>query len=1188
MKKSKIILVLITLVLFFIPFFWFRPGETDLGGDSSRLYYYDPLGYLSGQSLYGIITSGVGGENVGYYAIPFILLIWLLKLFIPSTQAMIAVFHGLTLSVAFVSCYLIVKDLILLSSKKHKFIELAAILSGLFYIFTPTLTLGWDKAILTHFQFFLNPLMFFLIFRFLTRNEVKYLFFALIVTLIFPANFTFVAAPPFFAFYPFAILFVVLFVIFILRRPIPVKSVALGVILFLLLHLFHLGPQITNLFTGGSQINSNVFSAESMYSRGLSYFEGVAPSVKVSFSWLNIAQLHPLKPIYYLFIIFPIIIILGFILNKSKQLLLTGIFFLITFFFVTANITDVGFNIYKKLFDIPGFSMFRNFFGQWVFVFTFFYMLLFGQAIHVIFERLKIQYVSVISALIVSVLIINAWPLINGSLLNKVHFQSKNVPVPSEIDQEYENVLTYIKELEVDGKFISFPLSDPGYQMITGKQGGAYQGPSTISYLTGKNDFTGYDGLIPFNETFLTLVKNNDLDRIGRLFSILNIKYVFFNSDPAIYDDYFPKYPYTYVRQTMPGTQKEYEEFLAKLPIKKIKSFGKYYHIYEINDYLPHIYTTKDVIYASDALTPFFTLRTDDSLRTVVVTDVQPTEQDTKVVVEAKNNNPLNELINNYHLHVHEPFISRKPDDIFYPIVVRREISTLEKKQGAPNDYFDFSLLHLSKRILELEKYQNTPVLNREFEEPELWQIDKWKDYYSWESNLLRYEQQAIKLMDWINSAPVSSTTRNSMSIKLNETFSQHEIRIKSIIRDAKLDDLQKKYINAKSRKMFDSIFKKLKLPIVNSSEIPFILNIPQQTLGEYTPFIKFYKDNNSNASNFSLDIGGTKQQQSNRQLTDSLIPFNEILITKPETNLVLHYESKNLISSDSWIGSGIKESISDQTILQIDSQLGKNSGFSNKIFDYKPSEQYIITFDYFIEGDEVLFKVSEDQYENKKFLKATHLEKFLTSKKWVKHQAIFTSHPQSINAFIQFITEEDTYNGKLHLRNISVRAVPNLTMVFNKTNVPGNNVEPPKIQFRKINPTRYSVHVVNAAAPYTLVFSESFSNNWKLFSSNNSDINTKKTKTYFNNQIDELKHENTFFDISFLNNGTEVSATHTIGNGYANVWHIKPEDMGGKNEYSLDIVYKPQITFYYFLAISFITFGIVIVLLVFSLTKRK
>jgi hypothetical protein len=1190
MKKNKIFVIVLTILLFVIPFFWFHPGETDYGGDSSRLYFYNPLAYLSAQTLYGIISSGVGGENVGYYSIPFIILLWLLKSIVGSPPILASIFNGLTLSLAFLSCYLIIKDLFACSYKKSNYNEVAAILAGLFYVFTPTLTLGWDKAILTHFQFFLNPLMFWLLFRFIVRKDLKYLLLALLVSFIFSSNFTFVAAPGFFAFYPLAILFIILYALLVLKRSIPLKSMLLGIVVFILLQLFHLGPQVSSLFTGGSQINSNVFSAESIYTRGLSYFLGVAPSVKVSYSWLDLAQLFPMVPIWYGFVIFPIIILLGFIFNKNRQYLLTGIFFLITFFFVTANITDAGFAFYKKLFDYPGFSMFRNFFGQWVFVFTFFYMLLFGQALQTTFEKVKRVYIYPISAVIVIFLVINAWPLINGSLLNKDHFQSKNVRIPSEIDPEYEKVLSYITNLQTDGKFISFPLTDPGYQIIMGKQGGAYQGPSTISYLTGKNDFTGYDGLIPFSETFLTLVKNNDIDRINRLFAILNVKYVFYNSDPAIYDDTFPKYPYTNVRETMPDTQKGYQSFLSKLPMHKVKDFGDKYHIYEVNTYLPHIYTANDITYASDALTPYFSLNNDDSLRAVVFTEPIPLQKDTKVILQATNNNPLSELVNNYHLHVADPFISRRPDDIFYPLVARKEKQSLKNLQADQLTYIDYSLLFLSKRVSELQKYDKTPITHTSFQEPKLWELNKWNSYYSWEASLTRYDTEARSLMAWIANAHATGEKKNSMKIMLNESLSQHELRLKNIINDSKYTDMEKAYLATKSKKMFHDLYGALALTLLDNTQIPYSLEIPQDAKGDYTPYIQFPEDTKPDASAFSLKVNNKVTEPVNTASESPTITFNTLAIANTTTNFSLHYKPRNLVDTSKWAGAGSVIQSPNETVLQIDKQFGAGSGFSKQIDDYKPSVQYLISFEYYIEGDDLLFKVAEDQLDiNKKFSRQMYFTKLLTSKSWKMQQSIFTSNPNAVHAYLQFITANDNYSGKLHLRNVSITSVPNPTILFRKVTGRQQPQALPTIVFKKLNPTRYTIDVSNAKNPYSLVFSEAFSNNWKVYKKKRPQTKNTIGDTYFDGQVQEQQHENIFFKMSFLRNeGLPLTSPHLRGNGYANVWNIRPADVSGKDTYELDLVYIPQIYFYYYLAISLLTFVGIVITLAYLFLKRK
>lgn len=1189
MSNKNILFGTITIILFFIPFFWFNPGETDIGGDSTRLYFYDPISYLKAQTLYGVIPSGIGGENVGYYAIPYVVLLWIVKSVVQSPTILINIFQGISLSVAFLSIAFIVKDLLNFSGKgKSTHIELIASISGIFYILTPTLVLGWDKEILTHNQIFLNPLMFFLLFRFITRNSIRYLLGALLTSFIFAPNFAFVAAPPFFAFYPLAIIFILIYTKFILKKLIPVKLILLGLLLFVLLHLFHLGPHISSLFIGGSQINANVFSEESKFSRGLSYFMGVAPSVKVSYSLLNLAQLYELKPIDYSFIIFPLIILLGFLWNRKKQYLLTAIFFSITFFFVTANITNIGFNIYKSLFDLPGFSMFRNYFGQWVFVYTFFYTLLFGQALQMLFQKLHIKYVIGITSVILSILIINSWPFLNGDLLNKKHHQS-NVKITSQLDPEYEKVLAYIKNLQVDGKFISFPLPDAGYQILTGKNGGAYQGPSTISYLTGKNDFTGYDGLIPFNETFLTLVKNNDIEGINRLFSILNVRYIFYNSDPSIYDNTFPQYPYTYVRKIMPKDQRAYKSFLSTLPIRKIKSFGDKYHIYEVNNFLPHLYIANNYIYAFDPLSPYFILDLNESLRSVVYSQGELPQKGSDVILNSKNVNPLFDLINNYHLHPHAPFISRSMDNLLYPLVVLKEKRNINDFANDPTAYVDQSLLHMAKRVFELQSFNQTPITHEVFIEPQIWQIYNWKKYNSWEASLTRFSDQAELLISWINLASLSETRKYTEKIKVNEGLSQNHYRLRKIIDESSYSDDDKAYLKAKVDSLFIKLFTALDLKTFEQNKIPYSLDIPEGLIGKYIPYLRSEKDADLDPSLYSISINNLSSSPESIINKSSLITFKPINIKSIQSDISLEYKPENILGSSQWVGSGQVNNSGDETILVIDDQFGKGSGFSRKITQYEPEQQYIITFEYYTEKKDILFNLHEKINQNNKYFTQNYFDKILTSRSWKKHQSIITSSGGATEAYVQFKTLDNNYADKLHIKNLSVMRVSYDTLIFRKVDENKVIESMPTIRFNKINPTRYTINIKNASKPYALVFSEAFSNNWKLYLSSTNKKPDKITNTYFDRQVTEGQHSNVFFDFSFLNNDKPVMPSkHTIANGYANVWYISPQNVENKKEYTLDLIYQPQIRFYYYLAVSIITFVVLVISMIIIVIRNK
>jgi len=584
--KYKSLIIIISIILFFIPFFWFAPGEMDLGGDSSRLYFYDPLSYLINHSLFGLSPSALGTENIGYYSLPFVTLLFFLKLILRSPTILICLFHGMKLSLAFLFCYLIVKELLIGGDNKgdyqRKIVESGAIIASLFYVFSPSMITGWHKALFTHDKVFLNPMMFFLLLRFFVSRDVRYFLSALLVSFVFASNFSYTGSPPFFAFYPITLLFLILYTRLIRKTKIPVKKLLIGAVLFVMIQAFHLIPQIANLTTPGTP-TAYMFSKEGKVKVGLNYFSAIVPNIKLSKNLLGLPQ-SILKPFSWMFIFLSIIILLGFLCNQGKTFLLTGIFFLIVLFFASANITNTGLAFYKSLFNIPGFSMFRNFWGQWSISFFFFYTIFFGQALALVLSKIKKKYTKPVVFIIGAFLVINARSFINGDLINKTLHQSRGVKIFMKMDPVYEENLSFIRSLPLNAKVLTLPITDPGYQILAGKEGGAYIGPSTIAYLGGKRDFTGYEELGLFKALFLRLAKKQDYQSLKKILSLLNVKYIFHNSDPNIYEEKFPGFPYWNVINFMPDNQKAYEAFIQKLDVSLVADFEDKYHIYEIKD----------------------------------------------------------------------------------------------------------------------------------------------------------------------------------------------------------------------------------------------------------------------------------------------------------------------------------------------------------------------------------------------------------------------------------------------------------------------------------------------------------------------------------------------------------------------------------------------------------------------------
>lgn len=596
-SKSKIVVFLICVLFFILPFFWLKPGEMDLGGDSNRLYFYDPISNLEAFAIYSVVPSGIGIISNNQYAIPFFLFVAFLKSIFYSPTIVIAIFNGFKLAGSFIFTFLIMKELFRKEiGAKMTFAQLsAAILGAIFYTFSPSVVENMRYALYTHNQVFLNPMIFYLLLRYLKTYAFKYLWFVLLITFIFSTNFSLQAPPPLFAFYPLAITFLLLYNFFVLQKPIPWKGIIVCILFFLGLHAFHLFPVASNVFDKGSAFNTRVFESTTKVNSGLEYFNATRGFGKVSE--------HILFPLGNIklslsLIIIPILIMLGFLSlkRKSNTLLLVSIFFFVTLFMVSANITQVGVEFYRKLFLIPGFGMFRVFSGQWQWAYTFFYALFVGLSISYFFSRIKIKYIYLFSFLAMGFLVARSWIVFNGELVNVFHRGSKEVKVVIRMDPNYEKMLSYIKKISNDGKIFHMPFTDYGYSIVGGINKGVYIGQSMVSFLVGKNDFAGYQDIDPFSEVFVKLVKEKNYPLVKQMMSLLQIRYILYNSDEMVYDKFFPTFPYGYF--DFPASPSTALDFVHNISGKKVYEAG-HYSLFEVDkeQYLPHFYVVSEMYF---------------------------------------------------------------------------------------------------------------------------------------------------------------------------------------------------------------------------------------------------------------------------------------------------------------------------------------------------------------------------------------------------------------------------------------------------------------------------------------------------------------------------------------------------------------------------------------------------------------
>ncbi len=1256
MKRTKYSLLAgsLTILIFFIPFFWLRPGEMDLGGDNSRLYFYDPIAYLVSQSLYSVSHSGFGAENLSFYPIPFFLLLAVVKSLVQSPTILISIFHGLNLSGGFFFCYLVVKELLMGDTRtvtKNPFIvESSGIIAGLYYTFSQNPIGWWGYQLLPMNLVLVNPLMFYLLLRFFLTQRMIYLLVSILVTFVFSPNFSFIGAPTFFSFFPLAVLYLVIYTRGLLKIPLPIAKVAFGLVLFILIQSFHLIPQIVSIVTPGSFANEFIFGAKDKLEWGLKYFTATAPSIKVSYALLGLPQYVEPQYFWSIFVAFPILFILGLLWNKSRLYLLSVIFFLITLFFISANITHLGIKLYVLAFRLPGFAMFRVFYGQWQWAYLFFYTILLGLSLSTVLGRFRnVQRWCTIIALS-AILFTTSWKFISGALTNTTLWQSKDVSSHVEMDPAYEEMLGFIRTLPVDGKILSLPLNDHGYQILKGKNDAAYVGPSTITYLAARNEFTSNAELGVYGPGLLTAIRDGNYAMARSILSALNIKYIFYNDDPYIYLDNFPSFPYTQVRNFFPDTQTGYKEFINTLGVKEVKTIAGKYHVYEFDDpsYIPHVYTADQRVYWNDVIaanihTPlsFFQKGTRVALNDDINIFKKYKDIFDEMLLKATNASTVFDFFRKKKEDKFvSPTIARKLSSPIYPLVVTKEQRDLARYSTVNDAYIDRSIYFAEKRINELVRIEHIPLLGnidsitdlkRTWNEPYLWEWRRYKEYNSWEITLARYQKAIEKLIDDLENANQSSYSTITEKVELKQYLMDHKSQLRSALRKETLwSTRERKYVSGLVEGLFTDLIVRLNLQLPDIYTIPYRLEYPVED-GTYEVYV--HKNDMSNlAMTLSVDGKEVAQKESD---SGEWMRFDDIAVqhTQSLPILVRIPIVPNAVETTRWkkpelMQSSIEEGPNDSITFTISYNfLADTSGLVRDISDWKEESVYAISFDYFTGNkDFSLVLYERGGTRTNQYINPTYKDTF-KSKDWKTYATVVLSSKDARAAFLQFVRAQDDYDDLDHpspkefaIKNLSVRKIFNPRIVFKKIVKPITSSEP-SITFTMVNPAKYTVQVRGATSPYSLVFSQEFNQRWKLFLSG-PDHEAKTLKgavgrlignflkkltkpivgatpfndarsvaSYATGSIQEGKHTSILLDDrTFETWGQDpiAEATHLPVNGYANSWYIEPKDVGNRSDYTLVIEMTSQKLFYGSVLLAFTTLCGVIAAIVVSLIRIR
>ncbi len=626
--RSEWMVLCIAVALFVVPFFWFKNGEADFGGDASRLYFYDALNSLRNVGAHTVATFDVPSIHM----LPFFALLALLQVVFRNPSVLLSLVNGWLFSFSFLSVYLVLR--VLQEEDDCSEGDAGSILGGLFYALSGIFVYSWQRYLQSFHAIVVYPFVIWLFLLFLKSGRKRYLLYAILLTVPFAHLFSWSNSPGFFSFFPLASIVLVWYAWRRSKVVLLLKGMAFLMILTSLIQAFHLLPQVANIMQPSSGVRQLIFSDAGKLERGLNYFTANAPYVRLVYNLLGFPQYYLYQTIgappaivdaieHYsiryigLFFMIPLTVCLAsmvvFIrrrqgIKDSRHAVFIGwlSIFLIMTFFMTANLFGSwGPSFYRSLFWIPGFSMFRSFYGAFSNAFIFFYALLFGFSCAIVFRELRSRVILYGYILLLVVpLFYGAFPLFAGKVANIELDGAVHMKASLKLKPAYGQVLQWLRETPLDTTLLLLPLVNFDYQVIEGERGGAYVGAPSIPFLTGRSTYAGL-GTFEFNKSKVASynaiaqkIEQRDYRSLQRLFSFLHIGFIFHNASPEVYDNFFG-FPYSPVLKKLFPTAADVQTFVNALGYTKVFSAGPYSIFYDAELFVPQLFIPRTIIKVS-------------------------------------------------------------------------------------------------------------------------------------------------------------------------------------------------------------------------------------------------------------------------------------------------------------------------------------------------------------------------------------------------------------------------------------------------------------------------------------------------------------------------------------------------------------------------------------------------------------
>ncbi|MFH1855860.1 MAG: hypothetical protein ABH836_01355 [Candidatus Omnitrophota bacterium] len=589
---QKIILIAVMLFLFMSPQFWFGKGAFDACGDDPKLQFYAPENYLSNFSLYTWSSyNALSTSNLPYPNYVFVLMPQALKKIGFSPGQIEKIFYGLILSFGFLFTTLSIKELFKISSIDDNLKFWTAVIGALLFVLSPLIQYtDWIARLSSViFAIFLYPAMFYFLISAINRRSVPRLFFGACLSSIFSFA-IYVPLPWFFAFLTGVVLFLAAYICIYRDRFLLVfKYVLIYVIFIILLNLSWINILAgAFLFSGDIPMLANGVIGIDVLKESAGFVKDIAFNFNMLYSLLFLPSKNfvgvgsMFKNFFYykaLFVFLPLPLVLagGLWAAKKTERKILAILLLplvMLAYFITVNITDIGVKSFTVLImKVPGFIMFRNFYGKFPIVFSFFYGMTLSATLAILISKIKKRWVkTTIITVLLCVVIALGSPLLSGRIIGVSPSGGIHEDLCPVIPETHFKAMDIIKADKTDSRVLVFPLSFAQYMCFKGTNKEAYVAVPYIKVLTGHDELSGMwsftnpcYNVLPRIVT--TLIGEYEFKNFSKILWLMNTKYLYLYKDIACENAQMFIFKYALI-------DKMGKELLATLPVQKIKDLG--------------------------------------------------------------------------------------------------------------------------------------------------------------------------------------------------------------------------------------------------------------------------------------------------------------------------------------------------------------------------------------------------------------------------------------------------------------------------------------------------------------------------------------------------------------------------------------------------------------------------------------